>query len=56
MLGYLVELADTGDEPRTRLVLEKATNRRFRLDLSLSALQQALNDGERPGPVADWLM
>jgi hypothetical protein len=53
MVGYLVEPADTHDEPRTRLVLEKAINNHFRLDLSLSEVQQALDDCERPGPVAD---
>lgn len=36
--------------------VERAIGHRFRLELSLAEVQQALADGEQPGPVRDWEM
>ena len=36
--------------------VERAIGHRFRQDLSLAEVQQALARGEQPGRVPDWLM
>jgi 3'-phosphoadenosine 5'-phosphosulfate sulfotransferase (PAPS reductase)/FAD synthetase len=36
--------------------VERQIGHRFRQELPLAAVQQALASGEQPGPVADWLM
>jgi 3'-phosphoadenosine 5'-phosphosulfate sulfotransferase (PAPS reductase)/FAD synthetase len=38
------------------VAVERATGHSFRLELPLASIQQALADGEEPGPVHDWLM
>ena len=36
--------------------VEKEIGHKFRLELPLASIQQALEDGEEPGPVQDWFM
>ncbi len=36
--------------------VERRTGHRFRVELSLAQVQQAVQQGERPGPVQDWAM
>ena len=36
--------------------VEKETGHRFRVELSLASVQQALARGEEPGPIPDWAM
>ena len=38
------------------VALEKQIGHRFRLELSLAEVQDALARGEKPGPVRDWTM
>jgi len=36
--------------------LERSIDHRFRLELPLASIQEALANGEEPGRVQDWLM
>jgi len=36
--------------------VERRIGHRFRLELPLASIQQALKDGEEPEPVRDWVM
>jgi hypothetical protein len=38
------------------VAVERAINHRFRLELPLASIQQALAEGEEPGLVQDWTM
>jgi 3'-phosphoadenosine 5'-phosphosulfate sulfotransferase (PAPS reductase)/FAD synthetase len=38
------------------VAVEKRINHRFRLELSLAEVQEALANGEQPGPIQDWTM
>jgi 3'-phosphoadenosine 5'-phosphosulfate sulfotransferase (PAPS reductase)/FAD synthetase len=38
------------------VALERQIKHRFRLELPLADIQKALEDGEEPGPIQDWVM
>jgi 3'-phosphoadenosine 5'-phosphosulfate sulfotransferase (PAPS reductase)/FAD synthetase len=38
------------------VAVERRIGHRFRMELSLASVQQALADGEEPGPIQDWTM
>ena len=58
MLDYVVELADTADVPRARLVVAHADLGRVEWPgtRQLAEVQRAVSKGEQPGHVPDWLM
>jgi 3'-phosphoadenosine 5'-phosphosulfate sulfotransferase (PAPS reductase)/FAD synthetase len=36
--------------------VERQIGHKFRLELPLASIQEALNRGEEPGPIQDWIM